>query len=363
MKKNNVCFVTDTWFPIYGGGPKVVLEYAKQLTQKHNFAVTIITRRFNKQDKDYIVFPGIKVVRLGMRGEWNELFPRLSFIFSLFKYLLFHKFDLIHAFPFISGIPAFFAGLLAKTPIVFSLFALRKEGTGAFVERVITFNIPYNLLVTDNPKNIHKQGKRNIIYIPNGVDIEQFDSVKADKSKKARILFVGRFHQQKGIIHLLKVIESIRNKVPGVTFVLVGWGVLEKFIKVHITKKGLKKIVKIKKPVFGKDLVREYKKSHFLVLPSLYEGGGIVVLEAWAAKIPVVVTNVGNFDQIVKNGSNGYVVESNNPKQLELGVLRMIKNNKKAQMGIRGYQMVKRGYTWEKSVAKLAKVYKEIQSI
>lgn len=295
------------------------------------------------------------MVRLGLVGEWFEFLPRLSFIIATFKYLLFNKFDIIHAFPFIAGIPAFFAGFLSKTPVIFSVFALN-----GIVEKVITFYIPYQLLITDNFDLYKNNFSKRMVYVPNGVDIKLFDGVKIKKSKYPRILFVGRFHPQKGVMTLLKAIPNLRKKIPNIKFVLIGYGILKKNIEKFISKNNLFNWVEVKSPVIGENLVKEYKQSYLLVLPSLYEGGGIVVLEAWAAKIPVITTAVGSLKYIVKDGINGYLIKSHSSQKLARAIYKMIMNKQEKKMGENGYYLVKSEYTWKKSVDKLYEVYRTL---
>ena len=50
----------------------------------------------------------------------------------------------------------------------------------------------------------------------------------------------------------------------------------------------------------GKELINKYKSSHAFILPSIYEGQPLTLLEAWAAKLPVIVTNTGDCRYLVK---------------------------------------------------------------
>ncbi len=361
-----MCFVIDTWFPIVGGGPQVVLNYSKFLTSRYNCRIFIITRRFSNRDKNYTVNKNISVIRLGLVSSWNNPIGRLSFMISVFFHLINKRYDLIHAFPFISGLPSRIAGYLLKTPVVFSIFALSSQDKTnhkisnkirILIEHFLTFTLPYDLLITDNLENIKKHNRDKIIYIPNGVDIDLFDSVTIEKEKIMTILFVGRFHPQKGIQTLLKSIKQIRKKISRIHFTLVGYGPLENHIKEYINKYNLDKFIFIKKPLYSKELVKEYKRSHLLVLPSLYEGQGIVVFEAWAAKIPVITTKVGLLKHVVKDGYNGYLIQQN---RLSQSIFKMIKDKNRAQMGKNGYNTVKKEYTWEISVNKLYQEYNKL---
>src|SRR3989338_2660106 len=118
-----VCIMSDTWFPIIGGGPKVAWEVAKRLTADFSCQVDIITRRFPNQ-KIQTLPKNLKIIYLGPRLPWNNNFSRLIFILLSFKYLLGKKYDIVHAFPFVAGFPVLAASHFNKTPTIFSVFAL-----------------------------------------------------------------------------------------------------------------------------------------------------------------------------------------------------------------------------------------------
>ena len=63
-------------------------------------------------------------------------------------------------------------------------------------------------------------------------------------------------------------------------------------------------------------LKKLYSLSDVYVCPSRLEGFGLTVIEAMAAKIPVVATNVGSIPELIKNGYNGFLVEKNNIEEL-----------------------------------------------
>lgn len=362
-----ICLITDTWFPIIGGGPQVVWNYAKLLSAKYNCKIDIITRRFNQQDNPiYKKRANLRIIQFNSKGQWNSLFSRLIFIVQTFLFLLHNNYDLMHAFPFISGLPVFIAGFLKKIPVVFSVFAISSQYKGYqgfsfkinnLLENFFTQLLPYKLLITDNQLFFKKYKKKNIVYIPNGVDINLFESIKVKKSRIPQLLFVGRFHKQKGLDCLIKSIDYLKKKIRTFKLLLIGWGPEEDIIRMLIQSYGLQSYIKLRSPVYGKALISEYKRSQMLILPSLYEGQGIVVFEAWAAKIPVITTKVGSLKYLIKNGINGFLVNPDKPRQLADTIYKLLKNNKRSQMGINGFNLVEKEYTWEKAVSRLYKEY------
>ncbi len=96
-------------------------------------------------------------------------------------------------------------------------------------------------------------------------------------------------------------------------------------------------------------------------MSSYAEGQPITLLEAWAAKLPVVVTRVGDNPQMVKHGVNGYLVEPGNPQSLAQELLKLLQSPLKAKrLGLNGYAMVKRSYSWDKVVEQTYSVYESL---
>jgi glycosyltransferase involved in cell wall biosynthesis len=110
------------------------------------------------------------------------------------------------------------------------------------------------------------------------------------------------------------------------------------------------------------DLSEVLEKSLLLVLPSREEGFGLVLLEAMAAGIPIVATNVGGIPEIVEDQVSGILVEKENPKELASGILAVLENGMLRQKLIRGGRKVARRYSWENMAYEVDRVYEEVSS-
>ena len=124
---------------------------------------------------------------------------------------------------------------------------------------------------------------------------------------------------------------------------------------------GLNDFVNFRGKIYGDDLIKEYKSSHLFILPSLYEGQPLTLLEAWGAKLPVLVTDVGGNKDFV-NEENGVLVNSKDVNGLSKELLKLVNKDRNAlkQMGLSGYQMVKENYTWDKVAKKTWRVYDDV---
>lgn len=168
----------------------------------------------------------------------------------------------------------------------------------------------------DLPQKLHKR----VVIIPHGVKIIQ--KLREFKSPPKNIGYVGRFTQNKGIINLINSFSIISNKIHNTKLVLVGQGTLIKKIRRKIDDLELKRKVILKSPSFSENEI--YSDIDILVLPSeKLEGFGLVVLEAFANGIPVVVADLQIYDNFVMHNYNGFIVKEN----LSETILKMLNSS------------------------------------
>lgn len=147
--------------------------------------------------------------------------------------------------------------------------------------------------------------------LPNGIDETYFalkrPKLAATPPKTLRLLFVGRLSKQKNIVELLKALKITKRRA---TLDIIGDGEERQIVQKTIKKLGLKNVT-----MHGR-LSREavlpfYKTCHALIMPSLYEAQPLVLLEAMAARIPIIGTNVIGVAEHIKNA--GIIVEPTAP--------------------------------------------------
>jgi glycosyltransferase involved in cell wall biosynthesis len=107
-----------------------------------------------------------------------------------------------------------------------------------------------------------------------------------------------------------------------------------------------------------RDIPRILPVLDVFVLPSLYEGFGIAILEAMAAGKPVVATTVGGIPEFVVQGETGLLVEPGNAEALVEAIGCLLSDRERArQMGIRGRERVLAGYQISTVVRRHEQVY------
>ena len=104
-----------------------------------------------------------------------------------------------------------------------------------------------------------------------------------------------------------------------------------------------------------------YNACDVFVLPSHMEGFGLTLLEAMAAAKPVVASNVGGIPELVKDGVNGILVNSSNPKELATALTFLLDNPKVARnIGSRNREYVAKNFSWEKTAKMTSVLYERI---
>ncbi len=175
------------------------------------------------------------------------------------------------------------------------------------------------------------------------------------KGKKL-VLFVGRLTREKGVEYLIKAAKDIQAEI-----FIIGDGVRKDYL-VNYAKLIETKNVRFL-GYFGKknaDYLKEfYHRADVLVLPSVVdESLGLVVLEAMAAKTPVVASNKGGIPLVIKDGYNGFLIRARSPKAIYESVNKILQNEKLAQrLGQNAYKTVIEKFDWNVVVPQFESVY------
>lgn len=359
-----IAVIIDTWFPFVGGGQINAWETSTRIA-KSGVKVDIITRN-NGQDN--LKEPkNLQVYKLGSKSNPNDSFSKVTFLARSFFFAFGKNYDLIHAHAFLPGIVAKLLMLTKNIPAVLTVHgtSINTQLNNFFsraLEKFILTQIRYNSQISVSQdflkfKNINKR----INYIPNGVDIKLFDKRAGSKSKTPILIFVGRLHPQKNLPKLIEAVKIVKEKMPDIKLLIVGRGEQKQLIEKLVKKLHLRRNIKLVGQKTRLDLVRLYKASNLFILPSIYEGQPLTLLEAWAAKIPVVVSKTGDCQYLVKNGENGYLInDPKNSSEIADVIKKALSNKNLEKLGTAGYNLVKKNFSWDKSTELTMEVYKSV---
>lgn len=211
--------------------------------------------------------------------------------------------------------------------------------------------------------------KHKIISLPNGINLEEFDiSYSKEECKdylgltgKKVILFVGSLYPLKGPHILLKAIPEILKNQQDLIFIFMGGGNIEEYKELSRAL-NIEKEVKFIGYTSGKFKITYYKAADIFVLPSTeaFEVFPLVLLEASASALPMVVSNLDTFKCIVNDGYNGVFTKMRDEKSLSETISYLLKNeNIRNQMGINARKNVEK-FSWNKIAIDTENIYSNI---
>jgi glycosyltransferase involved in cell wall biosynthesis len=157
---------------------------------------------------------------------------------------------------------------------------------------------------------------------------------------------VGRLSPEKGFDQLIAAAEIVLRQEPDVGFVLFGDGPLRQALDEQLTR--LKLGANVVLAGFRRDVARFFPHFDVFTLPSYTEGLPNVVLEAFAAGVPVVATAVGGTPEVIEDGVSGYLVPPRDPAALAERILELLGHDHlRKEMGARARLRVAEHFTFE----------------
>ena len=176
---------------------------------------------------------------------------------------------------------------------------------------------------------------------------EHFDEKNKIKTRKKfkisensiLFLFVGRLIKEKGIDLFVKSFKKASEINKKIHFLIVGGGPLFNDLKNLIQDSSN---ISLAGPLYEKDLLKTYSTADIFVLPSISEPWGLVINEAMASSLPLLVNkNVGCIDDLVVNNRNGIIFDFKNQKHLVESIL-FLANNKdlRNKMGLNSKKLI-----------------------
>lgn len=231
-----------------------------------------------------------------------------------------------------------------------------KKNIYALVERILSIPTDKIINISNYEQNqAIKYGlnKNKMIMIYNGVE----DKINKSNLKlnwdgnKINLLFVGRLDRQKGLDLFLDVYEKM--KLKNIHLYVIGTSVLDNNLPKnteYVTYLGW---------VDSKNIDEYYQACDVVIMPSRWEGFGLVAVEAMKNSKPVLVSNRGALPELVKENKNGYIFQLENISILEM-ILKNLNKEYLVTLGKGARQIYKNNYTADIFVIKILNIYKNI---
>ncbi len=194
-----------------------------------------------------------------------------------------------------------------------------------------------------------------ISVVRNGLDLDAF-GLRSSPPRRRRIVSVGRFRPEKAQEVLIAAVARLRPSWPDIRLRLVGDGPREEELRGVASALGVSDLVEF----LGHrdDVPRVLRDADVFVLPSRIEAAPNAVLEAMAAGLPVVATNVGGIPEVVTSGLNGLLVPPDDEKRLAGALFQLFDDPSQAErLGLEARRHVQTHYSFAQMVAQFEDLY------
>ncbi|AHY45664.1 Glycosyltransferase [Rubrobacter radiotolerans] len=193
--------------------------------------------------------------------------------------------------------------------------------------------------------------------VPNGVDLERFSCPQGGGARNRReILFVGRSAPRKGLPVLLDAFERLLGDLPQARLVIVGSQRKEVPLPESVSRN-----VEVRGMVSEGELVRAMCSASVLCAPSVRaESFGMVLIEAMAAGLPVLASDIPGYDSVVSHGKNGLLSPPGDPEALKDALLGLLGDPAlRERLAAEGRRDARR-YAWATLAGELESVYRSV---
>ncbi|MEL6494668.1 MAG: glycosyltransferase family 4 protein [Cyanobacteria bacterium J06623_7] len=294
-------------------------------------------------------------------------------------------FDLIHAHDWLVGDAAIALKHAFKLPIVATIHATeygRYNGIHNVRQQYINGKekhltheawriIVCSQYMQSEVQRVFDAPKDKIDVVYNGIRPEKkhhddsFDRLKFRRrfanDQEQIIYYVGRMTHEKGVAVLLNAAPAVIKAMGGgVKLVIIGGGNTSRLQ--HLARSlGIWHQCYFTGFMSDADLDKFQTIADCAVFPSLYEPFGIVALESFAARVPVVVSDTGGLPEVVEHGRTGIVTLANDPNSLTAGIIKVLQDSQQSQKLVEAaYKSIAERFSWDKLAQQTCTVYARV---
>jgi phosphatidylinositol alpha-mannosyltransferase len=202
------------------------------------------------------------------------------------------------------------------------------------------------------------------VVIPNGIDYDRFAGEDVQPLAEYRdgrptILFVGRLDDRKGFAHLLAAFVRVAAELPDARLLVVGgFDTGDKSEFVRAARRAKLHGVRFIGFVPSADIPRYYRSADLFCAPSTgFESFGIVLLEAMAAGVPIVASDILGYRSVLTHGREGLLVPPGDENALAAALLWLLKNPEARKPMAEAGRATALGYRWDCVAAQVFSMY------
>jgi len=372
-----------------GGSAEAVMQIGEGLSKKGHEVkiITGLTRDPQEDLECYIRRTGIPIKVIPQLRREVNLFFDLHALWLLYKMIKDERPEVVHTHTSKAGILGRWAAWLGGVKVIvhsthghifYGYFGILKTTLFLLIERFtakITDSITtLTQIEIEDYQKMRLAGREKFISIPYGIDMEKYQSVRTREEVRKMfglsaddcvIGWVGRLVPVKDCGTFLRAASMLRDiatipplplkeKGGSIRFLVVGDGPERKKMEGMAERLGLQVIFTGTR----KDIYDIISAMDLLVLSSLNEGLGHVILEAMAAWKPVIATRVGGVPEVVEDGVTGILVPPSNPAEMASAIMKILADPEMMErMGKEGRKRAER-FDIKMAVDRLDALYK-----
>jgi glycosyltransferase involved in cell wall biosynthesis len=356
MSNKRVLIFSLAYFPLVGGAEVAIKEITDRL---RDYQFDMITLRFSPKDSEFEPMGNIHVYRIG--GSKN-LFPFKAFLLAR---KLHDKREYTHVWAMMANW-AGFAALFFKMafPKVRYVLTLQEGDPISYIKRRVLLVYPLFKKIFTHADIVQaisvylgrwakEMGyKGRVEVIPNGVDFNKFENKSPKPAHGDTFLITtSRLVEKNGIGDVISALALLPENVK---FEVLGTGPLEAKLKKQVEKLKLEKRVVFLGLVDQKKIPMHLHAAHIFIRPSLSEGMGNSFIEAMAAGLPVIATEVGGIPDFLRDpdksphkAPTGLYVPVRSPEAIAKAVKRLMKDNRlRETLVVNAKRLVRDRYDW-----------------
>jgi len=379
----NILILSQFFSSTKGGGEYIFSLMARKLAEEGH-KVWIITNKIkgeqypNHQNMHFIMIPPTLEYEGGIPPSFSD---NLRFLFNAIskgtRIIKNEDIDIIHSNNFAPAFAGAILSFLTSKPhitAIWDIFTLcgkdywKRWGRqsdiskihaviGSMFEKLIV-KIPckaFHTISQATNDDLLKFGVKKPIYVICPA-IEKKDS--QSRQNPFHFIYIGRLVFYKNIEVLIKAINIVRKTEPQIRLAIVGGGPHKSVIRNLINELNLESHIKLTDYISTKEKFDLLSQSNALVFPSLCEGFGLVILEAFSQNKPVLVSNVKPMSSIVSHNITGYVLDPHDEVEWANKMLELIKNPEiSLKMGRLGRERLEKEYSIQKMYEEIIKMY------
>jgi glycosyltransferase involved in cell wall biosynthesis len=356
-----------------GGADKQILSAALEMRQRgHEILIVSLTK---------LGPMGLEALKAGIRTESLEMrrgIPDPRGLVRLAGLVRTWKPDVVHSHMVHANLMARVLRIFAPVPALVSTIHSVYEGGPLLMTGYRLSNGLVDRMTAVSEAAAERFARERIVppallqVVPNGIDIDLFRNLPPGTRESLRTslglgsdfawLAVGRFEIPKDYPTMLRAFATVLRRHPQAVLLLVGRGSLQAETEGLADELGIRGRVRFLG--IRQDVPEVMSAADGYVMSSAWEGMPMVLLEAGAAGLPIVATQVGGNSEIVRDGESGFLVQPRDPGALAEAMLRLMElgDRERQAMGQRARDQVRARFGLTRTVERWEELYREVLS-